>query len=285
MPAVPSLPRTLLDDVVNLALAEDLGRAGDVTSAAMFKATDTGQARIIAREDGCVAGIDLVTRTFACLDEHVHVALEIRDGADVEAGTVLATLQGPVVSLLAGERTALNFVGHLSGVATATRNLVALAAPHGARVAATRKTMPGLRALQKYAVRCGGGLSHRYGLDDAILIKDNHIAAAGGVAAALERALAFAGHVMVVQIEVDTLAQLREVIAFPVHAVLLDNMSPDTLREAVRLVNGRCITEASGGITADTIEAVAATGVDVISVGWITHSAPNMDVAMDWLAS
>jgi nicotinate-nucleotide pyrophosphorylase (carboxylating) len=247
-----------IDAVVMRALAEDLGRAGDVTSIATIPEGTPARALVVARAAG------------------------LRDGAYVAAKTTLMRLAGPARAVLAAERTALNLLGHLSGVATATHEFVRWTAGTKLRICCTRKTTPGLRALEKYAVRCGGGFNHRFGLDDAMLIKDNHIAVAGGIRAVLERARGAAGHLVKIEIEVDTLDQLREVLAVGLaDAVLLDNMDPATMCEAVALVAGRLPLEASGGITLDTIAAIAATGVDYASSGWITHSAPNLDVALD----
>ena len=271
-----------IDDAVARALAEDFGRAGDVTSTATVPEDARGRAVVVARRAGTIAGLPLAAAAFRRLAPDVVLAASARDGATVAAGTVLMTIDAPARALLSAERTALNFLGHLSGIATATAALVACVAHTEARVCCTRKTTPGLRALAKYAVRCGGGFNHRFGLDDAILIKDNHIAVAGGIAAVLRRARAVAGHLVKIEIEVDTLDQLAEVLACGVaDAVLLDNMEPATLRRAVGMVGGRMAIEASGGITAETIAAVAESGVDYISSGAITHSAPNLDVALD----
>ncbi|HET9902707.1 MAG TPA: carboxylating nicotinate-nucleotide diphosphorylase [Xanthobacteraceae bacterium] len=271
-----------IDAAVARALAEDLGRAGDVTSIATIPEGARARAVVVARKAGVIAGLPLVEAAFRRLDPSAQIAAQSRDGAVVAAGTTLMTIEGAARAVLAGERTALNFLGHLSGVATATHDLASRIAHTRARLCCTRKTTPGLRALEKYAVRCGGGFNHRFGLDDAMLIKDNHIAVAGGVAKVLERARAVAGHLVKIEIEVDTLDQLREVLdAGGADAVLLDNMEPALLRQAVAMVAGRLILEASGGITRETIAAIAETGVDYISSGWITHSAPALDVALD----
>ena len=271
-----------IDEVVKRALAEDFGRAGDVTSVATVPAGLAGHAVIAAREAGVISGLPLVEAVFRELDAGVKLTAHTRDGDVVAAKTVLMTIDGNARGLLGAERTALNFLGHLSGIATATAAFVRLIAGTKARVCCTRKTTPGLRALQKYAVRCGGGFNHRFGLDDAILIKDNHIAVAGGIRPVLKRARAAAGHLVKIEIEVDTLDQLREVLDTGLaDVVLLDNMDPATLTEAVGLVAGRVVTEASGGITLASAAAIAATGVDYLSSGAITHSSVNLDVGLD----
>ena len=271
-----------IDAAVTRALAEDLGRAGDVTSTATIPEDARARAVVVAREAGVIAGLPLVAATLRKLAADVEIAATHRDGANVAARTALMTVAGPARAILAAERTALNFLGHLSGIASATHEFVRRIAGTRTRFCCTRKTTPGLRALAKYAVRCGGGFNHRFGLDDAMLIKDNHIAVAGGIRAVLERARAAAGHLVKIEIEVDTLDQLHEVLAVGLaDAVLLDNMAPATLRKAVEMVAGKFPLEASGGITLDTIAAVAASGVDYASSGWITHSAPNLDVALD----
>ncbi|MGO4711027.1 carboxylating nicotinate-nucleotide diphosphorylase [Bradyrhizobium sp. 2TAF24] len=271
-----------IDAAVHRALDEDLGRAGDVTSIATIPEATTARALFVARQSGVIAGLPLAIAVFRALSDRVEITAHARDGATVAAGTTLLTLTGPARAILSGERTALNFAGRLSGVATQTAAYVGHTAGTRARICCTRKTTPGLRALEKYAVRCGGGSNHRFGLDDAILIKDNHIAVAGGIRAALTRARAMAGHLMKIEIEVDTLAQLREVLDCSLaDAVLLDNMDVPTLREAAALTAGRVALEVSGGVTAQSIAAIAATGVDYISSGALTHSAPNFDVAID----
>jgi nicotinate-nucleotide pyrophosphorylase (carboxylating) len=271
-----------IDAAVERALAEDLGRAGDVTSVAAVPADATARAVVVARAAGTIAGLPLVAASLRRLAPEVTIAPEAGDGATVEAGTALLRVAGPARAILAAERVALNFLGHLSGVATATAAYVARVAHTRARICCTRKTTPGLRALEKYAIRCGGGFNHRFGLDDAILIKDNHIAVAGGIAAVLARVNAVAGHLVKVEIEVETLDQLREVLAAGgADVVLLDNMDVATMRRAVEIVAGRLVTEASGGVTLVTVAAIAETGVDYISSGALTHSSPNLDVAMD----
>ncbi len=271
-----------IEEAVARALAEDLGRAGDVTSVATVPAGVTGRAVVTAREAGIISGLPLAEAAFRKLDAEVKLTAHGRDGDAVAAGTVLMTVEGQARGLLGAERTALNFLGHLSGIATATAAFVRLIAGTRARVCCTRKTTPGLRALQKYAVRCGGGFNHRFGLDDAILIKDNHIALAGGILQVLKAARAVVGHLVKIEIEVDTLDQLREVLdAGLADAVLLDNMDPATLKAAVDLVAGRLVTEASGGITHASAAAIAATGVDYLSSGAITHSSVHLDVGLD----
>jgi len=271
-----------IDAVVIRALAEDLGRAGDVTSVATVPEDTQARAAVVAREAGVIAGLPLVAATFRKLAPEIGLAAKLRDGAHVESKTALMTVRGPARAVLGAERVALNLLGRLCGVATATREFVRRVAGTRTRICCTRKTTPGLRALEKYAVRCGGGFNHRFGLDDAMLIKDNHIAVAGGIRAVLERARAPAGHLVKIEIEVDSLDQLREVIDVGLaDAVLLDNMDAATLRRAVAMVAGRFPLEASGGINLDTIAEIAKTGVDYASSGWITHSAPNLDVALD----
>ncbi len=276
------LPRLLVEPIVRAALLEDLGRAGDITTDAVIPADATLRAAIVARESGIVAGVDAAHLAFALIDPAVAVAVDRPDGSRVEGGEAALRLEGPARSILSAERVALNFLCRMSGSATATAALVEAIRPHGhARIVCTRKTTPGLRSLEKHAVRAGGGANHRFGLDDAVLIKDNHIAIAGGVRPALERARAAVGHLVKIEIEVDSLDQLDEVLEVGADAILLDNMSPDTLSEAVRRVNKRAITEASGRITAATAPAIAASGVDLISAGWITHSAPTLDLGLD----
>jgi nicotinate-nucleotide pyrophosphorylase (carboxylating) len=271
-----------IDAVVTRALAEDLGRAGDVTSIATIPESASARALVVARAGGVISGLPLLAAAFKKLAPESAISGQARDGASVTEKTTLLTVEGPARAVLAAERVALNLLGHLSGVATATHEFVRRVAGTRTRICCTRKTTPGLRALEKYAVRCGGGFNHRFGLDDAMLIKDNHIAVAGGLRAVLERARAAAGHLVKIEIEVDTLDQLREVIAVGLaDAVLLDNMDVATLRKAVEMVGGRFPLEASGGITLDSIAEIAKTGVDYASSGWITHSAPNLDVALD----
>lgn len=271
-----------IGDAIARALDEDLGRAGDVTSIATIPEETQARAVLVARQAGVICGLPLALATFQKLSGDFRFEAHARDGASVAAGVTLLTISGPARALLSGERTALNFVGRLSGVATLTSRYVRHTTGTNLRICCTRKTTPGLRALEKYAVRCGGGFNHRFGLDDAILIKDNHIAVAGGVRPVLERARRVAGHLVKVEIEVDTLAQLREVLDTGLADVaLLDNMDIATLTQAVKLVNGRLVLEASGGVTEASIATIAKTGVDYASSGTLTHSAPNLDVALD----
>jgi nicotinate-nucleotide pyrophosphorylase (carboxylating) len=270
------------EGAVRRALDEDLGRAGDITTAATIPAGAKARARLVARKPGTIAGLACAARAFELLDDNISFRARKRDGDKVEAGALLAEIDGHAAPILSGERVALNFLGHLSGIATLTAAYVTKIGNAKARVCCTRKTTPGLRALEKYAVRCGGGLNHRYGLDDAVLIKDNHIAVAGGVRQALEKARAGVGHLVKVEIEVDSLVQLKEVLASgKADVVLLDNMDTATLAAAVKLADGKLKTEASGGVTLETVAAIAATGVDLISSGALTHSAPALDVALD----
>ena len=266
---------------VRAALAEDLGRAGDLTSAAVVPAKAAAAGALVARRAGRIAGIEVARAVFTAVDAAIGLVPQVEDGADAAAGQQLAQVAGEARALLAAERTALNFLGHLSGIATATRDLVRRIGPHPARVVCTRKTTPGLRALEKYAVRAGGGANHRFGLDDAVLIKDNHLALAGGVGEAVRRARAAVGHLVKVEVEVESLEQLAAALEAGADVVMLDNMPPALLARAVRRARGRALTEASGGVTAATIGDIAATGVDLISVGWLTHSAPSLDVAFD----
>lgn len=273
--------RLLWEPIVRNALLEDLGRAGDVTSDATIPADRQATAAVMARADGVIAGLDMSLAAFTMFDATVVCDAHVADGDRVKKGDRIATVSGPARSLLTAERTCLNLLGHLSGIASTTRSVVDLVAPHGAMVVDTRKTTPGLRALEKYAVKCGGGGNHRFGLDDAVLIKDNHVAVAGGIAAAVNAARAHAGHLVKIEVEVDGLAQLDEALALGVDVVMLDNFSLDLMREGVKRAKGKAIIEASGGIRPDTAEAIAATGVDLLSLGWLTHSSPNLDVALD----
>ena len=272
----------LLEPIVRRALEEDLGRSGDVTSELVVPARSRAKALLLTREPGRIAGLICAEAAFRLLDATLEFRLDTRDGADAEAGASLATLQGSARAILAGERVALNFVGRLSGVATQTRALAEAVAGTKAQIVCTRKTTPGLRLLEKYAVRCGGGFNHRFGLDDAVLIKDNHILVAGGLAPALERARAGAGHMMSIEVEVETLDQLEEALRLGVNTILLDNMGIDELKRAVELTKGRAVLEASGNVTLATARAIAETGVDYISSGAITHSAPCLDVTVDF---
>jgi nicotinate-nucleotide pyrophosphorylase (carboxylating) len=271
------------EQIVRRALREDLGRAGDLTTDAIVPLADDRTAVILAKTGGRIAGLEVATSAFRLLDPRIAIELRTRDGQDAAPGGQLALLRGSGRAILSAERTALNLLGRLSGIATTTRDVVTAISAYPARVVCTRKTTPGLRALEKYAVRAGGGSNHRFGLDDAVLIKDNHRMMAGGVAEAVERVRRYVGHMVKVEVEVDTLEELEEALRVGVDAVLLDNMNPDMLSRAVILARGKALTEASGGITPATAVAVAATGVDMISLGWITHSAPSLDVSLDLL--
>jgi nicotinate-nucleotide pyrophosphorylase (carboxylating) len=272
----------VFESAVRTALAEDLGRAGDLTTDLLIDVNHQAEARIVARAPGTLAGFICAASAFHLIDAQVEIACGALDGEGVEAGTTIATVGGRARALLTAERVALNFLGHLSGIATATRTLVDAIAGTTTRIVCTRKTTPGLRALEKYAVRCGGGFNHRFGLDDAVLIKDNHIAAAGGLGIAVERVRTGLGHMTTLEVEVDTIDQLEEALSLGVDAILLDNMSIAELTKAVALARGRSVLEASGGITIETAREIALTGVDYISSGTITHSAPALDVALDF---
>jgi nicotinate-nucleotide pyrophosphorylase (carboxylating) len=284
-----TLPHPIVDEVVKAALLEDLGRAGDVTSQACLPEGARAQAVIRARVPGTIAGLPLAEAAFRQIGEGLSFENELKDGARVEPGDVVARIAGPAILLLSAERVALNFLTHLSGIATATQTFADAIAHTSAKVTCTRKTLPGLRAVQKYAVRKGGGSNHRFGLDDAILIKDNHIAVCGGVLEAIKASKAYAGHLMAIEIEVDTLDQFALILALPdaerPDVVMLDNMPPEMLAKGVamnREAEGKPVTlEASGGITLDTIASVAESGVDYISSGWLTSSAPSLDLGLD----
>ncbi|WP_222410082.1 carboxylating nicotinate-nucleotide diphosphorylase [Rhizobium leguminosarum] len=282
MSLVP-LPRLIVEPLVRAALLEDLGLAGDITSASVIPRDHRSTVVMAARQPGVIAGLDAAELAFTLVDPEIVMRRHLQDGDAVKPGDVIATIEGPSRGLLSAERTALNFLGHLSGIATVTAGIAAAIRSTRASVACTRKTTPGLRALEKYAVRAGGGMDHRFALYDAVLIKDNHVAIAGGVAEAIRRARAGVGHMVKIEVEVDTLDQLREAMETGVDAVLLDNMTPDQLREAVAIVAGRAITEASGRVTPITAAAIAASGVDLISVGWLTHSAPVLDIGLDFV--
>ncbi len=278
------LPAIMVEPLVRAALLEDLGRAGDLTSDAIIPPDVIARAVLQAREPGVVAGLDLAETAFRLIDPRLRFEALKEDGSRLQPGDDIAVVEGPARGLLTAERVALNFLGHLSGVASATASIVEAICGTKAKVVDTRKTIPGLRALQKHAVRLGGGANHRFGLDDAVLIKDNHIAVAGSLTTAVERARDYVGHLVKIEVEVDTLDQLREALAAGVEAVLLDNMGPDLLREAVAMVAGRAVTEASGRITPQSAPAIAASGVDLISVGWLTHSARVLDIGLDYRA-
>jgi nicotinate-nucleotide pyrophosphorylase (carboxylating) len=273
----------ICEPLVRAALIEDVGRAGDITTHAIVPVDQRASLMLRARQFGVVAGLDLARCAFQLISGAVRMEIERPDGSVVSAGDTIGTIHGPAQALLTGERVALNFLCHLSGVATATASLVSAVKGTRAQIVCTRKTTPGLRAMEKYAVRAGGGSNHRFGLDDAVLIKDNHIALAGGIRTAIERAKAHVGHLVKIEVEVDTLAQLEEALALDVDSVLLDNMTIEDLKQAVAMARGRAITEASGRITAVTAPAIAASGVDLISAGWITHSAAALDIGLDFV--
>lgn len=281
MVEVAPLADVMLEPLLRQTLQEDLGRAGDLTSHLIIPADARARLSMVAREPGVLAGIDLARLAFTLMDPAIVFRPLLRDGARLRPGDELATVEGPARAILSAERTALNFLGHLSGVATATARIADVIRPYGTRVTCTRKTLPGLRMVQKYAVRVGGGSNHRYGLDDAILIKDNHVAVAGGVRAAVERARQGAGHMVAIELEVDTLDQLKEGLEAGASILLLDNMSPEMLRQAVAIVDGRAVTEASGRVTLDSAVAIAQSGVDFIAVGAITHSVTVLDIGLD----
>lgn len=282
---LPPLPTIMLEPLVRAALLEDLGRAGDITTEALIPPDIVTETALITRAPGIVAGLHLAILAFRLIEPAIAITIFRPDGARVEAGATIAVLKGPAQAVLTAERTALNFLCRLSGIATATAAMVESIAGTQARIVCTRKTTPGLRAIEKYAVRAGGGANHRFGLDDAMLIKDNHVAIAGGIGPALSRARERAGHLVRIELEVDSLAQLEEALAVGVDAVLLDNFSIDLLRRGVGMVGGRAITEASGGITPETAREIAATGVDLLSVGWLTHSAAILDIGLDYVES
>jgi nicotinate-nucleotide pyrophosphorylase (carboxylating) len=278
----PAPPRLMLEPLVRAALLEDLGQAGDVTTNAVVPADARAEAAFVARQAGVVAGLDLAKLSFELIDPTIEMRVKRPDGATIAASETIATVGGPARGILTAERAALNFLCHLSGIASLTAAFVAAVAHTGARIVSTRKTTPGLRAIEKYAVRVGGGANHRFGLDDAVLIKDNHRAIAGGVAEALRRAREGVGHMVKIEVEVDSLAELAEALTVGVDAVLLDNMTPDMLAKAINMVAGRAITEASGGVTLENVGAIAATGVDLISIGRLTHRAPALDIGLDF---
>jgi nicotinate-nucleotide pyrophosphorylase (carboxylating) len=267
--------------LLRVALEEDLGRAGDLTTEAVVPPDARASGTIGARRAGVLAGVDVAAHAFTLYDPTVTVNVLRRDGTEVQSGDVVADVSGPARSLLTAERTALNLLGRLSGIASQTASVVAAVRGTGAAVVCTRKTTPGLRALEKYAVRAGGGSNHRFGLDDAVLVKDNHLAIAGSISEAVRRVRQRVGHLVKVEVEVDNLDQLDELLKVGADAVLLDNLGPDLLAEAVSRVEGRMITEASGGITPDMARAIAGSGVDLLSIGWLTHSARSLDVGLD----
>lgn len=277
-------PLHLVDAVIGLALAEDLGSVGDLTSDAVFSLDHRSRGSVVARQAGTIAGATIAARVFTEVDANLSVTVETPDGGSVRSGDLVLTVSGPTRSILTAERAALNLLGRLSGIASLTSQYVAAVSHTSAAIVDTRKTTPGLRALEKFAVRCGGGQNHRMGLYDAVMIKDNHVAAAGGISAAVQRVRESVGHTVKIEVEVDTLAQLDELlqVADDVDIVLLDNMSITELTQAVDVIGGTLVAEASGGVTLETVGAIAETGVDLISVGALTHSAPNFDVGMDF---
>lgn len=282
MNEITPLPRIMLEPIVRAALLEDLGLGGDITSQAVVPAGTVGTLQLVAREVGVLAGLDLAKLAFELLDSQCRFEVLCADGADLQPGTVIATIQGDARAMLSAERTALNFVGHLSGIASTTKTIARAIAPYGTKVSCTRKTLPSMRMLQKYAVRVGGGANHRLRLDDAVLIKDNHVSIAGGVRAALTRAKAQLGYLVKVELEVDTLAQLDEALECGgVDMVLLDNMPVSMLAEAVKRIDGRILCEASGNITPESAIAVAQTGVNQIAMGGLTHSVQVLDIGLD----
>jgi nicotinate-nucleotide pyrophosphorylase (carboxylating) len=280
--ALSPLYPILYEEIVRRALDEDLGVAGDLTTDAIVPAEAMATALILARSEGRIAGLDVAAYVFRRLSPQISMEVDLCDGTDAISGARLAVVRGPARPILSAERTALNFLGRLSGIATATRDIVQVVSAYESKVVSTRKTTPGLRALEKYAVRAGGGANHRFGLDDAVLIKDNHRIIAGGAAEAINLVRQNVGHMVKIEVEVDTLEQLKEALEVGVDAVLLDNMSVEDIRRAVSMAKGRALTEASGSISAHNAAAVAATGVDLISLGWITHSAPTLDVSLDF---
>ena len=282
MREITSLPTLLVEPIVRAALVEDLGRAGDITTAAVVPKEARFSGAMVARRPGTIAGIEAARIAFDLVDPTLDVSILQPDGSVVEPGQPVMHIKGPAQSVVTAERTALNFISHLSGIATVTAELVAGVGNNKARITCTRKTTPNLRALEKHAVRAGGGVSHRFGLDDGILIKDNHVALAGGIRPAIQSAKAGLGHMVKIEVEVDTLEQLDEALSEGVDAILLDNMDPDLLRQAVATIDGRAMSEASGRITAEQVPAIAASGVDIISAGWITHSAPALDLGLDF---
>lgn len=281
---IPALPPLMVEPVVRAALLEDLGRAGDLTTDAIVPPTARARTALVARQRGVVAGLGAASMAFRLVDPSIEIAIERPDGTPLAPGDRIATIAGPARGMLTAERVALNFLGHLSGVASGAATLVEAVRGHKARICCTRKTIPGLRALQKYAVRVGGGMNHRFGLDDGVLIKDNHVAVAGGIRPAILAARRGVGHLVKIEVEVDTLDQLEEALTTGVDAVLLDNMTPEQLATAVRMIDGRALAEASGRITPQTAPAIAASGVDLISAGWLTHSASVLDIGLDWKA-
>ncbi|POF63476.1 nicotinate-nucleotide diphosphorylase (carboxylating) [Novacetimonas maltaceti] len=283
-PSIRPLPDLMLEPLVRAGLMEDLGRGGDLTTDVTLGADNpAAHAVLSARQAGVVAGLDMARLAFTLMDPAIEFTVAAPDGTHVTPGQVIASVRGPARGILSGERVALNFLSHLCGIATATAQVAAAVEPFGVKVSCTRKTMPGMRAIQKYAVRAGGGANHRFGLDDAILIKDNHLAIAGGIRPALTRARAAAGHLVCIELEVDTLEQLAEGLEVGgVDVFLLDNMTPEQLRKAVSMIDHRAVAEASGGVTPENAATIAATGIDLISMGWLTHSVRAMDIGLDY---
>ncbi len=279
---ITPLPQHLIVEAVSAALAEDLGQAGDITTTATIPASAATNGVIAARKAGVIAGVQIARTAFQQVDPVIEVAIKKDDGARVSPGDAVIAISGPARGILSAERVALNFLGHLSGVATATAALVDAVQGTNAKIVCTRKTTPRLRAFEKYAVRCGGGHNHRFGLYDAVMIKDNHIAAAGGVAKALKAARDAVGHTVKVEVEIDRFDQLEEALAGGADIIMLDNMSTDDMKRAVKKVAGRAVLEASGNVTVDTVRSIAETGVDIVSSGWITHSAPSLDLGLDF---
>jgi len=280
--SLTKLPALMIEPCVRAALLEDLGRAGDITSDAIIGPEVRAEVALVARETGVLAGLDFARTAFALIEPSITINAAYEDGARLAPGNVIATITGPARGILTAERVALNFLGHLSGIASATSGIADSISHTKAKITCTRKTTPGLRFAEKYAVRAGGGANHRFGLDDAILIKDNHIAIAGGITAAITAAREKIGHLVKIEVEVDTLDQLDEALAQHPDAILLDNMGADMLREAVRRIAGRAIAEASGRINAETAPAIAESGVDLLSAGWLTHSARVLDIGLDF---
>ncbi len=275
------LPQIAIDDMVAVALREDLGRGGDITSQSLIPENQPWKAQLVARQDGVVAGLAFAASAFRQMDPEIHFTPANKDGSIIVAGDVLAYVSGLAVPMLAAERTALNFMSHLCGIATLTHQYVKAVEPYDTKICCTRKTTPGLRIAEKYAIRAGGGRNHRFGLDDAVLIKDNHIAVVGDIREAINRARASVGHMVKIEVEVDSIEQLKTILDMSIDAVLLDNMAPVVMAQAVQLIAGKFVTEASGGVCLKTVHDVASTGVDMISVGALTHSAPHVDLALD----
>ena len=280
---IPKIPEIMIESSVRMALLEDLGRGGDLTTDSVISPEAKASVVLSAREAGVVAGLDFGRLAFSLIDPKIIFRSETYDGDLIDPGKILARIEGPARGILTAERVALNFMGHLSGIASATADIAKAISHTKAKIACTRKTTPGLRFAEKYAVRAGGGVNHRFGLDDAILIKDNHIAIAGGIGRALVQAKESAGHLVKIEVEVDTLLQLEEALRYGPDAVLLDNMGIEMLRNAVKMIDGSAIAEASGKISTSTAVEIAETGVDLISAGWLTHSAKVLDIGLDFI--